>query len=211
MQKLLQFFITAKHWQVFLILFGVPFIGQFLVMGMMMAIFMGVAITEENPSPDQMATAMTLFMIPFGLVLAVFMGFFLTWFWALGKFCNQQIREAAIRPGMGLFKFTLILPFFHIFAFTAVFVAAMTHPENPLALLLIFPLHFLAVFCMFYNLYFVSKNLTLAQKQQPVRISDYALNFVLIWFYPVGIWIIQPQLNELYHQSQSDSPPPIPT
>jgi len=45
---------------------------------------------------------------------------------------------------------------------------------NPALLAIIFPLHSLAVFCMFYDLYFVSKSLSLAETSRPVSFYDYA-------------------------------------
>jgi hypothetical protein len=32
--------------------------------------------------------------------------------------------------------------------------------------------------------------------QREVTFSDFAGEFFLIWFYPVGIWIIQPKVNK---------------
>jgi hypothetical protein len=34
--------------------------------------------------------------------------------------------------------------------------------------------------------------------QKPVTFSDFAGEFFLIWFFPVGIWIIQPRINKLF-------------
>jgi hypothetical protein len=63
--------------------------------------------------------------------------------------------------------------------------------------LVIFPLHLLAMFCMFYQLYFVSKNLVLAETGRPASFSDYAGLFLALWFFPIGIWIVQPRINRL--------------
>ncbi len=69
---------------------------------------------------------------------------------------------------------------------------------NPALLAIIFPLHSLAVFCMFYDLYFVCKSLVLAETSRPVSFYDYAGPFFLIWFFPIGIWFTQPRVNRLY-------------
>jgi hypothetical protein len=49
---------------------------------------------------------------------------------------------------------------------------------------------------MFYNLYFVSKNLVVAETGKPASFHDYAGPFFLIWFFPIGIWFIQPGSTE---------------
>jgi uncharacterized RDD family membrane protein YckC len=59
------------------------------------------------------------------------------------------------------------------------------------------------MFCMLYLLYFVSKNLVLAETRKPASFPDYAGPFFLIWFFPIGIWFTQPRINRLYER-----PPP---
>jgi len=49
----------------------------------------------------------------------------------------------------------------------------------------IVPLHFFAMFCLFYDLYFVSKSLVTAETRRPVTFYDYAGPFFLIWFFPM--------------------------
>ncbi len=63
---------------------------------------------------------------------------------------------------------------------------------------LFIPLLFLAIFCVLYVMYFVSKSLALAEAHKPVSIYDYAGAFFLVWFFLVGVWIIQPRINRLF-------------
>ena len=56
------------------------------------------------------------------------------------------------------------------------------------------------MYCMFYLLYFVSKSLVLAETDKTATFYDYAGPFFLMWFYPIGIWIIQPRINRLYSE-----------
>jgi hypothetical protein len=71
---------------------------------------------------------------------------------------------------------------------------------NPSMIAVILPLHFFAMFCLFYDLYFVSKNLVMVETGKRVTFYDYAGPFFLIWFFPIGIWFIQPRINRLYEQ-----------
>jgi hypothetical protein len=70
--------------------------------------------------------------------------------------------------------------------------------SSPGLLGLILPLHLFAMVCMFYLSYFVAKSLVLAETSKPASFSDYAGPFFLLWFCPVGIWIVQPRVNRLY-------------
>ena len=56
---------------------------------------------------------------------------------------------------------------------------------------------------MFYNLYFVSKSLLIAETGKSATFSEYAGEFFLLWFYPIGVWLIQPRINRLYVKTQS--------
>jgi predicted branched-subunit amino acid permease len=105
----------------------------------------------------------------------------------------NSIIPPSLRPKVRLFRFTFVFPAIYIFIFIAVFM-------NPTIsrVAVIMPLHCLAVFCMFYNLYFVAKSLVLAETGKPTSFYYYAGPFFLIWFFPIGVWFIQPKINKLY-------------
>jgi len=58
--------------------------------------------------------------------------------------------------------------------------------------------HLFSMFCLFYCLYFIAKALKTVELQRPVTFSDYAGEFFLLWFYPVGVWILQPRINQIF-------------
>lgn len=63
--------------------------------------------------------------------------------------------------------------------------------------MLIFPIHIFAMFCIFYSLYFVAKTLKTAELQREVTFSDFVGEFFLAWFFPIGVWILQPRINKM--------------
>src|SRR6266705_2028722 len=124
--------------------------------------------------------------LSFGIVMVLFMFCFLGWFWSMGSFLSSIVQPAL-----------------YVFVFIALFQSSTT---NPALLAIIFPLHFFAMFCIFYALYFVSKSLVLAETNKPVTFYDYAGPFFLIWFFPVGVWFIQPRINRLYAERKNIEP-----
>lgn len=72
---------------------------------------------------------------------------------------------------------------------------------------IIIPLHLFSMFCIFYSLYFVAKTYKTVELQRQVSFSDFAGEFFMIWFYPIGIWIIQPKLNKII-ENESAAPNP---
>jgi hypothetical protein len=101
----------------------------------------------------------------------------------------------------GFFRFALIYPPIYF-----VFFIATSQNFNPKLLALIFSLHVFAMICMFYLLYFVSKSLVLAETSKPASFYVYAGPFFLLWFFPVGIWIVQPRFNRLYSERKNAEP-----
>lgn len=56
----------------------------------------------------------------------------------------------------------------------------------------------LVMICLFYILSFVARSLTAVERQKQVTFYEYAGAFFLVWFYPIGIWFIQPKINALF-------------
>jgi hypothetical protein len=59
---------------------------------------------------------------------------------------------------------------------------------------------------MFYNLYFVAKTLVLAETGKSASFYNYAGPFFLIWFFPIGVWFVQPRINRLYSEKRIAEP-----
>jgi len=62
----------------------------------------------------------------------------------------------------------------------------------------IIPIHLFSMFCIFYCMYFIAKEFKSVEVQKPVTFSDFAGEFFLLWFFPVGIWILQPRINKIF-------------
>jgi len=62
------------------------------------------------------------------------------------------------------------------------------------------------MFCLFYDLYFVPKSLVTVESGKQATFYDYAGPFFLKWFFPIGIWFIQPRINRLYARQASTTP-----
>jgi hypothetical protein len=176
MNAITSFFLRAKHWQIFLLFFGMMLLAQIAMFNSMLS------AKPHDPGKD---------LLPFFSVTLLFMLCFNGWFWIMGSFLNALVRPQ-LRPRLGLFRFALIYPILYLPIFMISF------PQQPTTLAFIFPLHLLATFCMFYLLNFVSRNLVLAETGRNVTFYDYAGPFFLLWFFPIGVWIVQPRINRLY-------------
>lgn len=183
MNLIASFFLRAKHWQLFLLFVGAGIVGDVVLTASM--------LTMAGTTVDFGKIGLL-----FGGVMMTFMLSFLAWFWSMGSFLNS-IAQPALRLKMFFFRFTLIYPALYIPLFITLFQST-----KPLLLVIIFPLHFFVMFCIFYNLYFVAKALVLAETNKPALFYDYAGPFFQMWFFPIGIWFTQPRINRLYLQSR---------
>jgi hypothetical protein len=189
MNAITSLFLRAKHWQLFLLLICVPFFGQVACVTYLLL------VAQRRPEHFVRAGGWL-----FGIVFALYIFCNLSWLWSLGSFLNSVVPRP-LKPRMGFFRFAMIYPTVYVFAFIAVLQI-----QNLTAFALIMPFHFFAMFCMFYSLYFVSKNLVMAESSKSVSFDDYAGPFFLIWFLPLGIWFIQPRINRIYALKRSGEP-----
>jgi len=204
-------FLKAKHWQLFLLTFGLPFVLQMVVM-------IGVFSSMASGGVDNIATMFRYFSL-FPVIMIVFAGVLYGWYWSVGVGLQKKVPEN-IKMKVGRFKVFFFIPLVYILFFTLLFgllfsrlidIGAFIEEgsgEPPIALFsmfgIIFPLHLFSMFCMFYNLYFVAKTIKTAELQRRVEFSDFVGEFFLTWFYPIGIWILQPKINKMVESGEGE-------
>lgn len=175
MSAIQTFFVRAKHWQVFAVVVGLFCGGQI------------VFLQSAFSSPSKMGVP-----VP-GLIAALFFyACFVVWYWSMGSFVHSVLAPA-LKQRMGFFGFATVYPLAYLLLFNVLFERL-----TPLRLLAIFPFHLLAMFCLFYAPGFVARNLAVAERGKAVPFRDYAGALFLLWFFPIGIWFIQPRINRLY-------------
>ena len=191
-------FLRAKHWQLFLLTFGIPMIFQIVMMVSMMASF----ATQATPDPTMMFSYARFFPVVTILFMAVFFG----WFWSVAIGLQKKVPEN-VTMKVRKFKVFFFIPMVYLLVFMVVFGVFMNglfspNPEPNVGMIgglfaIIFPLHLFSMFCIFYSLYFVAKTFKTVELQREVKFGDFAGEFFLIWFYPIGIWIVQPKINRM--------------
>jgi hypothetical protein len=55
--------------------------------------------------------------------------------------------------------------------------------------------------CFFYCIHFASKSLKAVELQRTVTFRDYVADFFLFWFFPIGVWFIQPKINKIFNRT----------
>lgn len=188
MKQLLQ----LKHWQIFTLLIGAPLLFQVITIGLLMA----------GKSPAS-------FFVAFAAMMLLSGGVFFSWFYALGTRLYKKLL-GTVSLNIKLFKVALFTPAIYIILVLGYMLWALASAsagqDSPNAgiLLVIIPLHLLSVAGIFYCLRFNAKALKSVELQRPVVLSDYPGELFMIWFFPIGIWIIQPRVNQLFQAPASE-------
>ena len=122
--------------------------------------------------------------------------FVLVWMWSAGSFLNSVIPPSS-KSNLSIFRAALIVTALYPFFASDRFI---NYPSSVYSVFI--PFHVLGWLCAFYAINLVSKSLVLAETGNVTSAFDYALEFLLIWTFPViGVWFIQPRINRLYSKS----------
>jgi hypothetical protein len=174
------FLLTIKRWQLFWLMLGPLFINAFVNL-------------DHNAAIDAICTL-------------VFVLTFLGWYLSMGVFLFPKLPPNA---GLNFTRFIwfVIIPAVYL-VFVIVFLGGYSigtdgDSTGGLAVIIV-PLHLFCMYCMFWCLVFVAKSLKTVELQRPVTFSDYAGEFFLLWFFPIGIWFIQPRLNKLFADTPAE-------
>jgi len=187
-------FLKAKHWQIFMLTFGLPIILEIIAMPFM--------IIGNNP--------MVIMKIMPIMMIFFIVGFF-GWFWAIAIGLQNKV-PTGIKMKVKKFKVFFLIPLIYIiliFGFMGfAFGGILENGQQPSVGMIgglvgiIVPLHLFSMFCIFYCLYFVSKTFKTVELQREVTFSDFAGDFFMIWFFPIGVWIVQPKINKMIENKE---------
>ncbi len=191
-------FLKAKHWQLFIITVGIPLLFQIILMTTMVSSIH----SNTKPNPVEIFSMMKFLPIVFIISILTLFG----WFWSIAIGLQKKLPEE-LKMKTTKFKVFFFIPLVYIIAFSifigGLFSGVLQNGGEPNVTVgagifgIIIPLHLLSMFSIFYSMYFVAKTFKTAELQKEVRFSDFAGEFFMIWFYPVGIWILQPKINKM--------------
>lgn len=195
--------LKAKHWQLFFLLVGLP-IGLFLTLGVIIS---SILKGGTPPTPEDFFKLISVAKF-FPLVMVLFASLLFSWFWSVAIGLQNNMPSSV---EMKTTKFTIfsIIPLLYIsgvciFLFvTLAKIKPQDLPQIPMEWLtpILFILHILSVFGMFYSMYFAAKTLKTAELQREVTFKDFASEFFMFLFFPVGVWIVQPRINEISEEN----------
>ncbi|MEE4175461.1 MAG: hypothetical protein V2I57_14510 [Xanthomonadales bacterium] len=170
----MKIFLRMKAWMLFLF-FAAPFLFSFFIN------FYGFPAEDFEASFRYTGYANILMVI--GLY---------GWLYSIGVSANSQLQPDLKRNDLG-FKLGLG----YAGAYSLVFFGLIGSEFMAERMSMIMPLHLLAMFGAFYGLWFSARQLVALKESRKVTFAEYSGPFFLMWFFPIGVWFVQPIVNEL--------------
>lgn len=194
---MISFFLRTKHWVLFLLGFLLPF---FIYIALMIQ-FVTKMSMDPNPDPTAIFGIFNYFPLLFLVPMFIQYG----WFWSVGIGLKRYHPEnSGLRYNLFQVLFIIqILLLIGFFLFFRLFLEAMANNiENPdpngfTSMLWFFPLQIITVVISFYMYGFCGRAIKIAELKQPVNFGDALGEFFLVWFFPIGIWFLQPRINRI--------------
>lgn len=169
----MKFFLKVKAWLLFLLLL-VPML-----------------LTLLYPFPDRVGLISF-----FGLNWLIPVIVIIVWLYSIGMFANSRLPDE-LKAGTFLYKVGFTIPIIYAVLFLILFLKSVNILQPPVWFIFI---HFASTFGMFYGLWFTSKQFTTFTRGEKVKFADYIEPLFLFWFFSIGIWFIQPQVNDAFRR-----------
>jgi hypothetical protein len=198
--------LKAKHWQVFFLLVGVP-IGLFLTLGVIIS---SIIKGGTPPEPEDFFKLISIAKF-FPLVMVLFASLIFSWFWSVAVGLQNNM-PSSVEMKTTKFKIFSCIPLLFVSGFCVFLFVTLAKikpqefiqdlPQIPMQWISIalFALYILSAFGVFYSMYFAAKTLKTVELQREVTFRDFASEFFMFWFFPIGVWVLQPRINEIIEE-----------
>ena len=163
----MKLFIRARHWQLFIIMIGGMIGSQFLIIA-------------SSFNHIVFAASTTLFAL-----------LFFGWIFSIGTVANEILPEE-LKSSPKYMQASLIYAVSYLL-FASMFVFK---PGGTLPGYVVF-MHLAAMAGIFYSMLFTAKQLAKLDTGNNVTFYQYSGPFFMLWFFPIGIWFLQPKINKL--------------
>ncbi|MFK7950758.1 MAG: hypothetical protein AB8G11_24445 [Saprospiraceae bacterium] len=205
-------FLKAEHWQLFLVGIAIPFVLEIVLFRDFFQAIEALAYMMESTgdvSPS-LELPRSLIFVPIIILLAV--GVQIGWLWSVVVGLEKKLPQDMYHGGNTLFKMSLFAPvvtfLYAMYIMYDVMNSALVGMiPNIGGFFLLFPLSFFSMFGIVYVVYFAAKRIKTVELQAIPRFEDWIVDFLLIAFFPIGVWILQPRINTLYenHVAENDT------
>ena len=206
--------LRLKHWQLFLITFVVPFVAYLIGIISFAVVMVRGSIAGEKFGYQFVPQVKDFIpLIVGGAIMLAGVITHYVWMYSaatrLQAYMHPDMRKLKVKrfrifffsPFLYLLLMGILLPV--LFSFQP---DQHTPPAGPFITIIIVIIlgHSYSAFCMIYVLYFSAKTVKSAELQREAHFSDYIGEFFMFWFFPVGVWFLQPKINKIIGRSDTE-------
>ncbi len=127
----------------------------------------------------------------FAILNFIFVSLYLGWIWAAIHGARKQLPEEIMRSSPLGVDISII--YIICYMISLIFMSEDASVSSWLILL-----HLLAVGFLFYLFFYAAKTITQINLSEEVSFGEYLPIAFAFWFFPIGVWFIQPKLNRIY-------------
>lgn len=196
---MINFVLNIKSWKLFGLTFGIGFVLHFI---MMVVIVFGILTKTENSLPILPFIITYLFLIGLSFFILLF------WLWTITMELNKRLTDD-LKINLKRFKISLIVPAMYLFGMSVTFIIGaalygtviISLMLSPLVIILLFIIILIMIVSFYHAIWTTSKVLKTAELKRPIKPVDLILEFILLSIIPVGIWFVQPKVQDLLSAS----------
>lgn len=125
---------------------------------------------------------------------------FVYWTFGVGERLYNKLQDKSV---LNLKRFKTLIDFGFIYSIIVAFffnggyyISSDNISQYGWKAWIISPLHLILMCSMIYTIYFLSKCIAILRNKQ----EEYGWYMLGFWFFPIGIWIIQPRIIELLNK-----------
>lgn len=151
-----------------------------------------------------------MFKIPFGPLVSASVGLFIllvlfAWMFSIGTWSNRHLPESRRRSTL-LFGVSLALPIIYVLMYIILYIPLLESggPSRPPLWLL--PMHMFSMLGIFYGIWYTARQLKSLLENEDADFMIFSSTFFLLFIFPIGIWLIQPEVNQLYYKLEQSNP-----
>ena len=177
LESVVRLFLRLKAWQLFILLMGPGVLGFWLIHD-------ATSVEEFEKAYEKI-----------GHINNIAAGIYFCWIFSIGYSANNKVafelRKSAIPFTLGL----LYIAGYSLFMQSILGVSGDISASENFSIIL--PFHLLAIFGALYAFWFAAQQFAAIKEGRKVRFGDFSRLFLSIWFFPIGVWYFQPQVNRL--------------
>jgi len=126
---------------------------------------------------------------------------FYAWILTVGIVCNQSLDDS-FRKSERLFRFSVPFAMLYITILIWAFPEAILSEDRAVLRMIIIPLHIAATLLLFYSMFFSARSVAMLDQPASPGFWRTLGYFLLILYFPIGLWFIQPRVNSISALSQ---------